>query len=81
MLLFLYRTKENDDDGDPLDWGAVRARTEREAAEFVVKRLEECGHEDEEFALYPQEDTGMAGIVGNLVNGDISTHKNKQKVS
>jgi hypothetical protein len=41
--MWLYRTCENDDDGDPLDFGVVRADTEEEAYERVAAHLGDIG--------------------------------------
>lgn len=41
--LYLYRVEENDDEGDPLDHGIVRANS-REQAEYLVRnRLARLG--------------------------------------
>lgn len=39
MKLWLYRTKDIDEDGDPIDHGVVKASTKKLAISLVTKRL------------------------------------------
>lgn len=66
MNLYIYRTLDTDSDGDPLDFGVVRASDSMEAARFVDARLVKVlGGEtgNLEFRLYPLGDNGAKGII------------------
>jgi hypothetical protein len=52
--LYLYRVLENDDEGDPLDFGVVRAPDVSEAATLVTRRLSDVlGEGEYDVRLYP----------------------------
>ncbi len=58
-MIYIYRTTENDDEGDPLDHGIVSAYVYREAVTLVKKRLKKLGH-SVGFKLYPQKAPGLS---------------------
>lgn len=55
--LYLYRTLEIDDDGDPMDHGTLRAKTPERIREILTARLDELGYEGSlEIRIYPLQD-------------------------
>jgi hypothetical protein len=66
MRLWLYRVKEIDDDGDPLDHGVVKATTVKLAQKLVTKRLQEVlGDGSYPVRLYMLRDQLHAGVLGD----------------
>jgi len=65
MKLFLYRTLGIDEDGDPIDHGAVRAMGIEHAAELVIKRVKKLAQSDdvEKVRIYPLSDRNTPGIL------------------
>lgn len=60
MSLYLYRVLECDDEGDPLDFGILRAQDPEAALSMVAERLESLGLEGTwAVRLYPTADKGM----------------------
>jgi hypothetical protein len=56
MKLFLYRTVDNDEDGDPYDWGAVQAAHRKDAIQRIKKRIRKLGLQFlYDFYLYEQK--------------------------
>jgi len=68
--LYLYKTLGNDDEGDALDFGNVRAASEEEAVRLVIERFEEIFEgidPDDEllwFSLYGQDDALGNSVIG-----------------
>jgi len=56
MRTFLYRVLENDCDGDPLDFGVVKALNGAAAWSMVRRRLRELGIRNVPVRMYPQRD-------------------------
>lgn len=61
--LWLYRTTENDEDGDPLDHGVARAARVEMAVKQVRKRLVKLGHDGAAFKIYPLKDRLTTGVL------------------
>jgi len=56
--IWLYRVLENDEEGDPYDFGVVRASNAEQARRYVEARLELCipAGEPVTVKLYPLKD-------------------------
>lgn len=67
MTLWLYRVLENDEDGDPLDWGCVNAPTLEAAIELVTGRIAETTDADYEYEVGFYE-VLTAPYVGGVCN-------------
>lgn len=55
MKLFLYRTSDNDGEGDPIDFGVVQSATEKKAIVLVAQHLIDLFDEEKppmEFKIY-----------------------------
>lgn len=66
MKVFLYRSTENDEDGDPYDWGTVKAVSREDAIKQIKKRLKHIGIDFfEAFYLYEQVEPKGAGFFEN----------------
>lgn len=68
MPLFLYRTKDTDEDGDHLDFGVCRADTLEEAGRLIDERLQLIHGEDSEplpFMVYFLVDNGSKGVMSD----------------
>lgn len=68
MPLFLYRTLDSDTDGDPLDFGLVRAPDDKAATRFVGEHLVDVLGEEigpMEFKLYEVVPSSKDGVVEN----------------
>jgi hypothetical protein len=71
---WLYRVMETDEDGDPYDFGVVRAASTSQARRFVEARLKECTPAGEPLTvkLYPLKDQAT-GVLGTHPGLDIVT--------
>ena len=67
MKLWLYRVLENDEDGDPLDWGCVNAPTLEAAIELVTERIATVTDADCEYEVGFYE-VLTAPFVGGVCN-------------
>ena len=66
--LFLYRSVENDDEGDPIDHGVLRAMSESDIPTILRDRVTTLLGEDfetVEFFIYPLLDSGQSGVLGS----------------
>ena len=72
---WLYRVLENDEDGDPIDFGVVRAPDQDAAIKFVTERLGEIGFSGcWPLRLYPLEeiDCGVPETAGDYVQLEVN---------
>ena len=66
MKLFLYRSTENDEDGDPYDWGAVKSDDRDTAIARIKEHLKDLGLDFiEAFYLYEITEPKSAGMFKN----------------
>jgi hypothetical protein len=65
MKLWLYRTSENDEDGDPMDFGVLRADTVGEARKYINAHLKHLWPDDPllEYWVYELLDVGQSGMI------------------
>lgn len=65
MKLFLYRTVDSDEDGDPLDFGVLRAFDTADALKIVQSHLFHLGFEDPlpDYWIYELFDSGLPGVI------------------
>lgn len=81
MALYLYRVTENDSDGDPLDFGILRATSEKEATRVVGEHLVKIlGEETKpmEFKLYEVADSPFVGVLSSRA-ATLHSHPNKKR--
>lgn len=76
MNWYLYRIAENDDDGDPYDWGVVQAATVAQAQDKIEKHIHGILDNDEPLTcrLYPVtgwDANGIAETNGEIVEFEI----------
>jgi hypothetical protein len=66
MKTFLYRSTENDEDGDPYDWGAVKSDDRDTAIARIKAHLKDIGFDFiVAFYLYEQTEPESAGMFNN----------------
>lgn len=63
--LYMYRTLETDDSGDPLDSGVVRAGDAEEAMDLAKAEIIGFTGRPVTFRLYPLKWSAKAGILSN----------------
>ena len=71
---WLYRVLENDEDGDPIDFGIVRASDKDDAVNFVTERLREIGFSGRwPLRLYPlaEVDCGVPETAGDFIDLEV----------
>lgn len=66
MKQFLYRTIDTDDEGDPLDFGVVRAYERDQAADEIAKHLDTVGLSVQIVRIYQLDDRQAFGVLGSL---------------
>jgi hypothetical protein len=63
MKIFFYRSTENDEDGDPYDWGAVKSDDRDTAIARIKEHLNEIGVDFiEAFYFYEPTEPQSAGM-------------------
>jgi hypothetical protein len=78
MMTWLYRVLENDDEGDPVDFGMVRAPDPKGATGFITERLYKAvGPGRWPVRLYPVEDVpcGVPETVGDYLDLEVEVPK------
>lgn len=77
-MIYLYRTMQNDDDGDPMDHGIVRAKSRKRAVELVFARLKALGCNDSIVRFYPSRapkaQNGIFTDAGDTVDFNPATN-------
>lgn len=65
MKLFLYRTLTDDDEGDPIDHGVVRAMNIDQAASLIIDHIKKLATtiDPQTVRIYPLHDRNTAGIL------------------
>lgn len=65
MKLFLYRTLDSDEDGDPVDHGVLRAMTIDQARQLVLEHIGNLDNRDsvDTVRIYPLRDRNTSGIL------------------
>lgn len=63
--LWLYRTLAIDDEGDPYDFGAIRAANIKVAEKKVRERLRKFDWDDAPFKIYPLKDRLTSGVLSD----------------
>lgn len=71
MRLYSYRVLENDEDGDPLDHGVVRAMTMEGALRVVREHLKTLDQyeEMESVRIYGLDDRNTSGVLSTSIEG------------
>jgi hypothetical protein len=81
--IYLYRVVENDEDGDPYDFGVLRAADADAAFEIVADRLNDLGGRTWEVRLYPQKEVavGIFEDAGNYIEREMDVREEEEDES